>query len=83
MEYVQNFDEQNYDESFVDYTYIKETFRERERLVWKILTNRQSFVKFVRLFHHQLFALASYIGYIICRVDSYIKSLPLATAIHA
>ena len=30
MEYVQNFDEQNYDESIVDYTHIKETFRERK-----------------------------------------------------
>ena len=30
MEYAQNFDEQNYDKSIVDYTYIKETFKERK-----------------------------------------------------
>ena len=56
MEHAQNFDEKNYDESIVDY--IGEKLR--ERLVGKILMNWQSFIKFVRLLHRQLFVLASY-----------------------
>ena len=43
MEHAQSFDEQNYDKSIVDYK--GETLR--ERLVGKILKNRQSFVKFI------------------------------------
>ena len=44
---------------------------ERERLIGKVLMNLQSFVKFIRLFHCQLFALAVVvIWYIICQVDN-------------
>ena len=55
MDHKQKFqvtDEQNYDESIVDY--IGETLREKGI----ILTNHQSFCKFVRLFYRQLFPLA-------------------------
>ena len=64
MEHARNFDEQNYDKSIVDHRRnIESESIDRapsalniygERLVGKILTNRQSFVKFVtaaRLFH--------------------------------
>ena len=44
MERARNFDEQNYDKLIVDY--IQETLREK-RLVGKILTNCQSFIKFI------------------------------------
>ena len=84
MEFARNFDGQNYDESMVDYrsTYIKETFRQR-KVSMENFDKSPIIRQICQTFHHQIFALAIAIGYIICRVDNYIKTLLLATAIHA
>ena len=73
MEYARNFDEQNYNESIADYMYIKEKFRERT-------VNMENFDKspiirqICQTFPPSTIC-TSYvaIGYIICRVDNYIK----------
>ena len=54
-----NFDEEIYDDRIINHRlHIGETLREKG-YIRKNLTNCQSLVKFVRLFHSKLFALAS------------------------